>query len=255
MIPPEQYIQRLKQFYLKFGGVRPKSLKELKRLALMEAKKASLALMKITKEARLEILLSKELVITILQSTFEFVNSLFIKINHNFKNERRSVYHDNKQYMDVIKEFEVKKLKLFRYSIKNFCKNSKISFDSLQRSVFMYLERNDIEIVNLVNSADKLGKHFAIAPQSITINEVIEILQKYYLHLNFILTNSKGTDISKYGLIIVNDIIYENFGLEEEQIFSLIEERTEFKDDPEIKKQLLLIKSLVTDNLSTLFEL
>lgn len=256
LIPPEQYLDTLKKFYLKFGNnMRPKTLKEFKKLALIEAKKVSQALVKISRESRLEILLSKEVVLKVLETTFESVNGLFIKINHNFKNERRKVYNNNAEYMEVIKKFEVNKLKLFRYSIKKICKNSSISFESLQRSVFLYLDRHDNEVIDVVNSAAKLGKHFAIAPNSITLVEVEEILDKYHKNLNFILTNSKGTDVAKYSLIIVNDIVYENFGLEEEQIFNLLESRKEYKTNVKINSLLTKIKDVVSDNLSVLFEL
>jgi hypothetical protein len=157
--------------------------------------------------------------------------------------------------MEVIKKFEVNKLKLFRYSIKKICKSSSISFESLQRSVFLYLDRNDGEVVRIVNSAARLGKHFAIAPNSVSLVEVEEILEKYFNNLNFIMTNSKGTDVAKYSLIIVNDIIYENFGLEEEQIYNLLESRKEYKNNNKIIEYLNKIKDLVSDNLSGLFEL
>ena len=255
IIPPEKYLENLKNLYRKFEDFKPKSLKDLKRLALIEAKKTSQALMKISKESRLEIILSREAVMKILQSTFDSVNGLFIKINHNFKNERRRVYEDNEKYMEIIKKFETNKLKLFRYTIKNICKSSKISFESLQKSIFMYLKKQDNQVIDLVNKSSNLGKHYAIAPHSIIASEVLEILRKYYSNLKFILSNSPDSDVSKYALVIVNDIIYENYGLEEEQIFNLITERKEFKENKEIIQYLNLIKDLVTENLNTLFEL
>ncbi len=96
---PEKYMEKLKLFYETFSQ-KPKSLKELKRLALIEAKKVSQALMKYTKlsqQSRLEIILSSDLVIQILETTFNAVKSLFTKINNNFKNERRKVYYNNKK--------------------------------------------------------------------------------------------------------------------------------------------------------------
>ncbi len=36
-----------------------------------------------------------------------------IQDNNNFKNERRKVYYDNNNYMEVIRKFEINKIKLF----------------------------------------------------------------------------------------------------------------------------------------------
>ena len=255
IIPQQQVLENLKNFYIKYGSMKPKSLKELKRLALIEAKKASQTLMNVSKKERLEIIISKEAVCKILQSTFDSVNSLLVKFNHNFKNERRKVYENNEEYMNIIKKFEINKLKLVRYYLKSICKSSKINFDSLQRSVFHYLGRNDTEVMAIVNSTRSLGKHNAIAPSSMTSVEVIEILDKYYQNLNYIVTRSPDNDVGKYALIIVNDIIYEYFGLEEEQIFSLVSERPEIRENKNVQDHLIKIKHLVSDNLNLLFDL
>ena len=56
-------------------------------------------------------------------------------------------------------------------------------------------------------------------------------------------------------MIIVNDIIYEYFGLEEEQIFSLVSERPEIRENKNVQDHLIKIKHLVSDNLNLLFDL
>lgn len=255
---PEKYMEKLKLFYETFSH-KPKSLKELKRLALIEAKKVSQALMKYTKlsqQSRLEIILAADLVIQILESTFNAVKSLFTKINNNFKNERRKVYYDNNNYMEVIRKFEINKIKLFRYYIKNICKNSNISYPSLQKSVFYYMEQGNTQIVSLINSVSIIGKNYGLTPKSIEKIEVIDVLKKYHKYLSYLIQNNNknNSDTLKYSLIIVNDIIYEHFGLEEEQIFGVLKENNNFNNDVEIKSLLEKIKILVTDNIESIFE-
>ena len=149
LIPPENYIEHLNNLYQKYGGSRIKTLKEFKKLALAEAKKVSQVLGKINKESRMEVILAKDIILNVLQSTYESINSIFIRINHNYKNERRRVYDNNTEYMDVIKKYEQNKIKLFKYTIRNVCKELKISFESLQKSIFYYLELKDKDVVSL----------------------------------------------------------------------------------------------------------
>lgn len=255
LIPPETYIENLKKIYQKYGSSKVKTLKEFKRLALAEAKKVSQIMGKISKESRLEVILAKDIVIQVLQSTYDSLNSLFVRINHNYKNERRSVYDNNEEYMEIIRKYEINKVKLFKYTIKNVCKQVKIAFASLQRSVFHYLELKDPNVIDLINRASKIGRHFALSPNCITKDDVIEILEKYYENLKYIITNEKESDISKYAMIIICDIIYEYFGLEEEQVFSSIQERVDLKNDNDINKLLILINDLVGNNLNIIYEL
>lgn len=255
LIPPETYIENLKKIYLKYGNSKVKTLKEFKRLALAEAKKVSQVMGKLSKESRLEVILSKDIVIQVLQSTYDSLNSLFVRINHNYKNERRSVYDNSEEYMEIIRKYEVNKVKLFKYTIKNVCKQVKIAFASLQRSVFHYLEQKDSNVIDLINKASQIGRHFAIAPNCLTKEDIKDILEKYYHNLNYIISNEKDSDISKYATIILCDIIYEYFGLEEEQVFSSIQERVDLKNDNEISKLLVLINDLVGNNLNVIYEL
>lgn len=255
MIPSENYIENLRKFYLKYGSSKTKSLKEFKRLALMEAKKVTQIMGKVSKELRLEVILAKELVIKVLQSTYDSINNLFIRINYNYKNERRKAYDDSNEYLDIIKKYEHNKQKLFKYTVKNICKSLKIEFNTLQKSVFHYLEKEDIEISQLINKASSIGKHFAIAPHCLSTEDIIEILEKYHTNLKYIIVNENNNNISKYAMIIICDIIYEYFGLEEEQIFSCIKERTELSSNSDIIRLLDSISDLVSNNLNLIYEL
>ena len=94
-------------------------------------------------------------------------------------------------------------------------------------------------------------------PKNIDKAEIKDVLNRYFKYLDYMIkNNNKNTsDLLKYALIVVNDIIYEHFGLEEEQIFAILKENNNFNNDSEIKSLLDKIKLLVTNNLETIFEI
>jgi hypothetical protein len=258
LMPPEHYVEFLKKVYSKFKNNNgPKTLFELKRLALEEAKKASTNL-NIKKESKSsgEHILSKEDVIKILKAIYEIIDPLLVKMNQNFKNERRKNYEDNDKYLEIIKSFEKQKVNLITFTIKSVCKRLGLRYSVLQESVFKYIQNNEEDVISKVNSFTKIGKVFALAPKKLSTEDIIDILKIYYENLNFMILNSDSgkNEYSKFSLTLINDLIYENYGLEEEQIFAFIEERnlTENKD---ISITLGLIQNAIRSNLSILFEL
>ncbi len=58
----------------------------------------------------------------------------------------------------------------------------------------------------------------------------------------------------KYSLIFISDIIYENYGMEEEQVFACIEEKN-LKQNNEINIYFNEIKNMIQNNLNLLFDL
>lgn len=251
LIPTQDYLERMKTLMNKYK-LHPKSLKQLKRLALLEAKKQSSGIN--FKHNSSKSIISKESVIRVLESTYDSINPLFIKLNHNFKNERRSVYSDNDKYLETIRKFETNKTKLFKYTIKNICKNTKLDFKQLERSVFYYIAKKDTQVLEAVNKSYKIGKHFAMAPHNMKVNDLIEILHKYYQNLNFLINSSKNSELARFALIIVGDVIYEYYGIEEEQVFAYIEEQNLY-ENPEVKKYIDMIGNIVQDNLKVVFNL
>lgn len=254
LIPPENYIETLKKLYQKYGKARIRSLKEFKRLAIAEAKKVSQMLGKIQKDKRMEVILSKDIVVKVLQSTYTSINSLFIRINHNYRNERRNVYENNSEYMNIIKKYEENKLKLFKYTLRKVCEEVKISFASLQKSVFYYLDQKESDVTILIDKSSSIGKHFAIAPRNIQLEEVIEILEKYYENMNYIVCSS-NTNLIKYANILISDVIYEYYGIEEEQVFLLLNEREDIKNNLKVVSILNKIALLVGKNIDKIYEI
>jgi hypothetical protein len=257
LMPPEQYVEYLRRVYLKFKNSNgPKTLQELKRLALEEAKKASTTMnVKEGKNEDNENFLLKEDVIKLLKSVYDIVSPLLLKMSHNYKNERRKVYEDNAQYFEVIKRFELQKVKLLSYTIKSIGKVMKIKYKTLQSSVFYYLEKKDKEIYDLINSFSNVGKSFALAPKYLNLEGVIEILKTYYENLKYLITSSEKSEILNYSLIIMNDLVYENFGLEEEQVYAAINEKKLNETNKEVNLYLNLIKNLILDNVFSLFDI
>lgn len=272
MIPPEKYIEALKKIY-KYNQSKTKSLKEFKRLALLEAKKACTALVNLySKKSRYQVILSKSLTTELLKSIHDTAHKLFVKINQNYKNERRKVYNNNIEYMNIIKKYELNKLKLFKHIVKSICKNTKISYENLQTSVFYYLEKNDNDIVDIINNTKNIGKsNYVIAPNKISTIEIVDILNKYYENLQYIINNAVSNSdnanntinynnnsnacLIRYSLVIVSDIIYEYYGLEEEQIYEAIKINTNICTDKTVNQKLLSIKNIISNNLSSIFEL
>lgn len=262
LMPPEHYVDFLKKVYSKFKNLNgPKTLFELKRLALEEAKKASTNL-NIKKERKNSDnkngsnLLSKEDVVKILRAIYDIIDPLLVKINQNFKNERRKNYEDNEKYLEIIKSFEKQKVNLITFTIKSVCKRLGIRYSLLQESVFKYISINDEDVISKVNSFTKIGKVFALAPKKLSIDEILDILKIYYENLNYMIINSDSgkNEYSKFALTLINDLIYENYGLEEEQIFAFIEERN-LTDHKEISNTLGMIQNMIRNNLTIIFEL
>ena len=255
LMPPEQYIERLKELYLKFKNTNcPKTLQELKRFALEEAKKAS-AKIKMKEGTNDEIILPKEDVIKVLKAVHDIISPMFLKINHNYRNERRKVYEDNSLYFEVIKKFEILKVKLMASIIKYISKHLKIRYKTLQSSVFFYLEKNDLDIYELINSFTLIGKSFALAPNFLNVEGVIHILKTYYENLKFLINSMEKSEILAYSLILINDLIYESFGLEEEQILATINEKNLNETNKEVNLYLKMIKELVNENIYNIFDI
>jgi hypothetical protein len=258
LIPPENYLDFLKDVYSKFKNTKGnKSLYELKRLALREAKRTNLNISKDhnTSKSSNPKRISRDDCVKILKAVYDIVNPLIVKLNHNFKNERRKHYEENDKYLMIIKTFEQQKNNLINFTLRTICKAMKLKFTALQESLSIYIERNEEEVVKHINAYAKIGKMFALAPKNLSIEEVLEILRTYYENLNYFTSNSKKSDDnSKFALILINDIIYENYGLEEEQIFAFINER-KLTDNREIDKILKSIQGIIMNNFSILFDL
>jgi len=94
----------------------------------------------------------------------------------------------------------------------------------------------------------------ALAPKFINEVEIIEILKTYYDNLKYLINNSKENEMMKYSLIFISDIIYENYGMEEEQIFACIEEK-KLKENKEVNYYFNEIKMMIQSNLNLLFDL
>jgi len=255
LIPPNQYVQFMKRVYTKFKNSNvPKTLRELKRLALEEAKSVSKKINIKKKSEETEQKMEKEDVIKVLKGVFDILNPMFIKINNNFKNERRKVYENDDEYINTIKSFELKKIELIKYVLRKICEMMKISYFTLQRNVLYFIEQNDNDIIELINGFSKVGKSFALAPKHLDEDEIIEILKTYYTHFEYFVSSKNKNNILKYALILINDIIYSIFGLEEEQIYLKIQEKDFMNSNKEIEKYVNLINKMMLDNIFELFE-
>jgi len=262
LIPPENYMEFLKEVYIKFKNTKGhKSLYELKRLALREAQKATSAMIfkeNLTSTSKNFRKISKEDLIKIFKAIYDIINPLFIKINHNYKNERRKNYHENQKYLSIIKTFEQQKSNLINFTLKSICKAMKIKVSHLQEKVSHFIKTNDQDIISILNQFVKIGKMFALAPKNLEFEEVKEILKTYYENLKYLITNSKDNKDDKrnlkFSLVLISDIIYENFGLEEEQIFAFIQENN-LTENKEISEILKMIQELIIENFSNLFDI
>ena len=259
LMPPEHYVEFLKKVYNKFTHMKgPKTLHEFKRLALEEAKKttSTITSKNIKKTKDVPDCLQKEDVIKILKAVYVIIDPLIVKINQNFKNERRKNYEDNDKYLDIIRTFEKQKVNLITFTLKSVCKVMKVKYSSLQESVFKYIQKEEEEIINIVNSFTKIGKVFALAPKKLTTDEIIEILKIYYENLNYMIINSEQgkNEYAKYALVLINDLIYENYGLEEEQIFAFIDDRN-LTENTQVNNTLSSIQNMVKSNIGILFNL
>lgn len=258
-------LQLFRYFYLKYRFTsNPKNLSELKKFALEEAKKIS-SLIKNNKNSKSTKKRSNEaeesnqniekpVLKKLLRSLFDIVNPLLIKLHLNFKNERRKNYEDNAKYLEIIKAYEQQKMNLLTYTIKSICKMVNLQFSTFQKNIFYYIEKNDLEIISIINSFCNLGKLSALAPKFVDESEIIEILKTYYDNLKFLIANSQENEMMKYSLIFISDIIYENYGMEEEQIFACIEEK-KLLENKEICYYFNEIQLMIQNNLNLLFDL
>jgi len=254
-------LQLFRYFYLKYrfsSGL--KNLAELKKFALEEAKKIS-SLIKNSKSSKRrgkteesKQTIDKSLLKKLLLSLFEIVNPLLIKLHLDFKNQRRKNYEDNAKYLEIIKAYDQQKMNLLTYTIKSICKMVNMQFSTFQKNIFNYIEKNDLEIISVINSFFNLGKLSALAPKFVDESEIIEILKTYYENLNFLIANSQESEMMKYSLIFISDIIYENYGMEEEQIFACIEEK-KLLENKEISYYFNKIQLMIQNNLNLLFDL
>jgi hypothetical protein len=236
---------------------------EFKKLALQEAKKiSSIIKNEISKKNKKkkkstendEIIIDKDILKKILLYLFDIINPLLIKLELNFKNERRKYYNEDDKYLEIIKKYEEQKMNIITYAIKSICKMVNFQFSILQKNIFNYIERNDIDIKNIINSYYNLGKISTNAPKYITEKEVKDVLKTYYVNFKYIIQNYTGNEMIKFSSIFISDIIYENYGIEEEQIFACIEEKNMLKN-PEIKYYFDEIRDMMQNNLNVLFDL
>jgi hypothetical protein len=255
LLPPDYSIEALKKAYYRFRQMNgPKTLTEFKRLALEEAKKKATYKMDYQKKER--VTMKSEDVLKILCAVYDIINPLIVKVNQNFKNERRKHYENNEKYLEIIKTFENQKINLINFTLKSVCKALKVSYLNLQESTFFYVEQNHQEICQKINAFSKIGKVFAIAPKKLSVEEILEILKTYYENLNYMVQNSNnGTnEYTKYALVLLNDLIFENYGLEEEQIYVYISDKN-LTENKEIQNILDLIESSIRNNFGFLYDL
>ena len=249
-------------FYLKYKSISgTKNLGELKKLALEEAKKISSILNnKKNKNARQQtgkdqnLTINKEFLLKILSSIYDIINPHLTKLNLTFKNERRKFYKIDEKYLEIVKSYEQQKINLLTFAIKSFCKMVNLEFSTFKKNILSFLEKNDIEIINKINSFRNLGKLSVFAPQYIDENEIEEIVKSYYENLKKLISQSKDNEMTKFSFILISDIIYENYGIEEEQIFACIEER-KFTENKEIEFYFNSIKKMMQENFNFLFDI
>lgn len=260
LIPPENYFEFLKEVYAKLKNTKGhKSLYELKRLALREAQKATSAMIfkeNTNSSSKNSRKITKEDLIKIFAAVYDIINPLLVKINHNYKNERRKNYSDNEKYLSIIKTFEQQKSNLITFTVRSICKAMRIKLTHLQEKVASCIKSNDLEVIAVLNSFVKIGKMFALAPKNLGLDEIKDILRTYLDNLKYLIENSKNDNKKnvKYSLVLINDIIYENFGLEEEQIFAFIQDRN-LNENREIGELLKSIQDLTIQNFSNLFDI
>jgi hypothetical protein len=244
--PHSPYIEFMKKVLEKYKNTDlPKTLQELKRLALEEAKKIS---GKNKNDG--EINITKEILIRILKALYVVVDPILIKINQTFKNERRKYYNDNEKYMITIQKYESQKNELIAFTLKSICKYRKLKPSTVTNTLFDLLKQNDEELIDIIHTFSKAGKGVTKAPKRMDTNEITDILKFYYENLDYLCRNSN--DVIKYSFIILNDTIYEHYGLEEEQIFSFIIEN-ELCEHSEIGGYLKMIKNLFVANIQSIY--
>jgi hypothetical protein len=238
------YMEFMKKVFEKYkNSDMPKTLQELKRLALEEAKK-------ISGKNKGDENISKDLLIRILKAVYVVVDPILTKMNQAFKNERRKYYNENEKYMETIRKYEKQRIDLIGFTLKSICKYRKLRLSSISKSLFDFLRTNDEDVVEMIHSLSNAGKGVTKAPKRMDTNEIIEILKFYYENLEYICKNS--IDIVRYSIIILNDTIYENYGLEEEQVYSFIIQN-DLSDHADIGGIIKMIKSLIVSNIQSIF--
>ncbi len=220
-------LQLFRYFYLKYKfSTGPKNLTDLKKFALEEAKKISSFIKNNKKNSKKDkngvineeskennSIIEKHVLKKLLLSLYDILNPLLVKLHLNFKNERRKNYDNNEKYLEIIKTYEEQKMNLLVYTIKSICKMVNLQFSAFQKNIFNYIEKNDLDIINVINSFCNLGKLSALAPKFMDEIEIIEILKTYNDNLRYLIDNSKENEMMKYSLIFISDIIYENYGM------------------------------------------
>jgi hypothetical protein len=256
LMPPTPYVDFLKKIYDKYkNSTGPKNLMELKKFALEEAKKITTKLpcrKSKTRTTQGESLIQKDDVIKLLKGIFCIIDPILLKLNQAHKNDRRKHYNNNEKYLEIIKAFYEQRTNIILYTIKSVCKLKRIKYTTLQTSLFYYLNNEDNDIYELINSFTRAGKNFTIAPKRLEYNDILDILRFYYDNLTYIIQNHRNDEMVKYSLIFINDLIYENFGLEEDQVFAFINEN-DIINASEISYYVTTIKQLIIDNLTNLF--
>jgi hypothetical protein len=240
------YIEFMKKVLEKYkNSDLPKTLQELKRLALEEAKKIS---GKNKNEGDTNI--TKDLLVRILKAMFVVVDPILIKINQTFKNERRKYYNDNEKYIETIKKYESQKIELISFTLRSICKYRKLKPSNISNMLFDHIKQKDQEVIEVIHSFSKAGRGVTKAPKRMDIYEIVEILKFYYENFEYLCRNS--TEMIQYSLVILNDTIYEHYGLEEEQIYSFVIEN-DLCEHSEIGSYLKMIKDLSVSNLQSIF--
>jgi hypothetical protein len=257
LMPPTPYVDFLKKIYDKYRNTNaPRNLLELKKLALEEAKKKTNNIpcrKSKTKTERGEAIIQKDDVIKLFKALYTIIDPIMLKLNQTYKNERRKYYNNNEKYLDSIKSYIDQRSNIVLYTVKSICKLKKIKYTTLQTSVFHYLNNEDSDIYEIINSFTKAGKNFTIAPKRLEYSDILDILKFYNDNLNYIIQYHKGSEMIKYSLIFINDLIYENFGLEEDQVFAFINENENLVNTNDISYYVSMIRQTIIDNLTNLF--
>jgi hypothetical protein len=256
LMPPTPYVDFLKKIYDKYKGSNgPKNLMEFKKLALEEVKKVADKVpcrKSKTTTDKGESIIQKDDVIKLFKAIYCIIDPILLKLNQTYKNERRKHYNNNDKYLEIIKAFIEQKQNIILYTMKQVCKLKRIKYTTLQTSLFHYLGLGDNDIQDIVNSFTRAGKNFTIAPKRLEYSDILDILKFYNDNLTYIIQNHRYSGMVKYSLIFINDLIYENFGLEEDQVFAFINEN-EIINNGDINYYVSTIKQIIIDNLTNLF--
>ena len=247
-------MEAMKKIYAKMKAkYGPKMLYELKVLALESAKKEfSNFPSQIEKNGRLESLLSKADTLIVLGHIFKVVDPLFAKLTNSYRSERRECL-GTKYYLDIIKEFEVKKVKIFSFSLKSVCKLHAIKSSDFIKSYNKHVTTKDSEIMESAKKISKLGNKFAIPPKSLNDEEVVEILE-FYLD-NAIKLTENNSALRLFVLPITDDLTYQAYGLEAEQINSYLDKNNTVETNESAAKLVAQIDQLITEVMREVYKM